>query len=106
MDPTLRRPEIMESETDQYPTLERKDIIQWICSIGSYLCVLKLKGDRIPSLVDEPGLCDLSVIIGLAYYSLLLVALQCCSKQILGDFRRQEPNMSFEFAMLPFLSPD
>ncbi|KAB2016231.1 hypothetical protein ES319_D08G082000v1 [Gossypium barbadense] len=77
-----------------------------ICSIGSYLCILKLKGDRIPSLVDEPGLCDLSVIIGQAYYSLLLVALQCCSKQILGDFRRQEPNMSFEFAMLPFLSPD
>ncbi|TYH57401.1 hypothetical protein ES332_D08G087200v1 [Gossypium tomentosum] len=28
---------------------------------------------------------------------------QCYSKQILGDFRRQAPNMSFEFAMLPFL---
>ncbi|MBA0610440.1 hypothetical protein Godav_011289 [Gossypium davidsonii] len=33
-------------------------------TLCSYLCVLKLKGDRIPSLVDEPRLCDLSVIIG------------------------------------------
>ncbi|PPD95377.1 hypothetical protein GOBAR_DD07607 [Gossypium barbadense] len=35
-----------------------------ICSIGSYLCVHKFKGDRILSLVDEPRLCDLSVITG------------------------------------------
>nr|KJB22935.1 hypothetical protein B456_004G074800 [Gossypium raimondii] len=35
-----------------------------ICSIGSYLCFLKFKRDRIPSLVDEPRLCDLSVITG------------------------------------------
>ncbi|MBA0736402.1 hypothetical protein Gogos_009958, partial [Gossypium gossypioides] len=35
-----------------------------ICSIGSYLCVLNFKGDRILSLVDEPRLCDLSVITG------------------------------------------
>ncbi|MBA0645521.1 hypothetical protein Goklo_013612 [Gossypium klotzschianum] len=131
--------------------LERvRPYLNRICSIGSYLCVLKLKGDRIPSLVDEPRLCDLSVIIGpvipllvslrpqrivlsllwaagkvtqlsdrlLRLLFLLfpfefagLFALQCCSKQILGDFRRQAlqiellnlPNMSFEFAMLPFL---
>ncbi|KAG4133047.1 hypothetical protein ERO13_D08G070950v2, partial [Gossypium hirsutum] len=35
-----------------------------ICSIGSYLCVHKFKGDRILSLVDETRLCDLSVITG------------------------------------------
>ncbi|TYG56731.1 hypothetical protein ES288_D08G086900v1 [Gossypium darwinii] len=72
-----------------------------ICSIGSYLCVLQFKGDRIPSLVDEPGLCDLSVIIGLAY-CIQIVPLQCCLKQNLGDFRSQALQ-SLEFAMLPFL---
>ncbi|GKU94967.1 hypothetical protein SLEP1_g8388 [Rubroshorea leprosula] len=33
-----------------------------ICSIGSYLCILEFKGDRIQSLVDEPKPCDQSVI--------------------------------------------
>ncbi|KAK8499537.1 hypothetical protein V6N13_060954 [Hibiscus sabdariffa] len=36
-----------------------------ICSIGSYLCILEFKGDRIPSLVDELRLCDQSVITDL-----------------------------------------
>ncbi|MFQ6651377.1 hypothetical protein Gotur_023727, partial [Gossypium turneri] len=49
-------------------------VTQLICSIGSYLCVLKFKGDRIPSLVDEPLLCDLSVITGLVFP--LLVSLR------------------------------
>ncbi|MFQ6651378.1 hypothetical protein Gotur_023727, partial [Gossypium turneri] len=40
-------------------------VMQLICSTGSYLCVLKFKGDRIQSLVDEPRLCDLSVITSL-----------------------------------------
>ncbi|PPS16150.1 hypothetical protein GOBAR_AA04436 [Gossypium barbadense] len=73
---------------DSREKLRKRQNTDWFCqklisiphwkgkikSSGAYLCVLKFEGDRIKSLVDEPRLCDLSVITGLV--TLILVPLR------------------------------